>query len=85
MITGDVSGAPGGQWESQGFPGAHGGSLWGPRRARGAFRVGVFDTLSDSIQYLNFPKKRFIQFSIQYCFTQDSIQNVIKLKEKSAD
>ena len=44
-------------------------------------RVGVFDTLSDSIQYLNFAKKWFIQFSIQYCFTQDSIQNIIQFKK----
>ena len=37
----------------------------------------VGDTQSDSIQYLNFAKKLFIQYSIQYCFTQDSIQNII--------
>ena len=43
--------------------------------------VGVFDTLSDSIQCLNFAKKRFIQYSIQYCFTQDSIQNIIQFKK----
>ena len=41
----------------------------------------VNDTQSDSIQYLNFAKKWFIQ----YCFTQDSIQNIIQLKKKSAD
>ena len=29
--------------------------------------LGVFDTLSDSIQCLNFAKKWFIQYSIQYC------------------
>ena len=46
--------------------------------------IGVFDTLSDSIQYLNFAKKSFIQYSIQYCFTQDSIQNIIQFKENSA-
>ena len=45
----------------------------------------VFDTLSDSIQCLNFANKLFIQFLIQYCFTQDSIQNIIQLKKKSAD
>ena len=45
----------------------------------------VNDTQSDSIQYLNFAKKWFIQFSIQYCFTQDSIQNIIQFKKKSAD
>ena len=44
----------------------------------------VSDTLSDSIQCLNFAKKRFIQYSIQYCFNQDSIQNIIQLK-KSVD
>ena len=45
----------------------------------------VNDTQSDSIQYLNFAKKWFIQYSIQYCFTQDSIQNIIQFKKKSAD
>ena len=45
----------------------------------------VNDTQSDSIQYLNFAKKWFIQYSIQYCFTQDSIQNIIQFKENSAD
>ena len=39
--------------------------------------IGVFDTLSDSIQCLNFAKTLFIQYLIQYCFTQDSIQNNI--------
>ena len=29
--------------------------------------LGVFDTLSDSIRCLNFAKKWFIQYSIQYC------------------
>ena len=47
--------------------------------------VGVFDTLSDSIQCLNFAKVWFIQYSIQYRFTQDSIQNIIQFKENSAD
>ena len=47
--------------------------------------VGVFDTLSDLIQYLNFTKKLFIQYLIQYCFTQDSIQNIIQFKKDSAD
>ena len=37
----------------------------------------VPDTQSDSIQFLNFAKKRFIQ----YFFTQDSIQNIIQLKK----
>ena len=45
----------------------------------------VGDTQSDSIQCLNFAKKWFIQYSIQYCFTQDSIQNIIQLKKRSAD
>ena len=45
----------------------------------------VSDTQSDSIQSLNFAKKWFIQYLIQYCFTQDSIQNIIQLKEYSAD
>ena len=47
--------------------------------------IGVSDTLSDSIQCLNFAKKWFIQYSIQYCFTQDSIQNIIQFKINSAD
>ena len=41
----------------------------------------VGDTQSDSIQYLNFAKKLFIQYSIQYLFTQDSIQTIIQLKK----
>ena len=45
----------------------------------------VSDTQSDSIQFLNFAKKLFIQYSIQYCFAQDSIQNIIQFKKKSAD
>ena len=48
-------------------------------------KLGVSDTLSDSIQCLNFAKKRFIQYSIQYCFTPDSIQNIIQFKNNSAD
>ena len=47
--------------------------------------VVVNDTQSDSIQYLNFAKKWFIQYSIQYCFTQDSIQNIIQFKINSGD
>ena len=43
------------------------------------------DTLSNPIQCLNFAKKWFIQYSIQYCFTQYSIQNIIQLKKNSAD
>ena len=43
------------------------------------------DTQIDSIQYLNFAKKWFIQYSIQYCFTQDSIQNIIQFKINSGD
>ena len=42
----------------------------------------VNDTQSDSIQYLNFAKKWFIQYSIQYCFTQDSIQNIIQFNSQ---
>ena len=42
--------------------------------------IGVFDTLSDSIQCLNFAKKWFIQYLIQYSFTQDSIQNITQFK-----
>ena len=38
--------------------------------------VVVSDTQSYSIQFLNFAKKWFIQYSIQYCFAQDSIQNI---------
>ena len=36
---------------------------------------------SDQIQSLNFAKKWFIQYLFQYCFTQDSIQNIIQLKK----
>ena len=32
-----------------------------------------------------FYQKWFIQYSIQYCFTQDSIQNIIQFKKNSAD
>ena len=45
----------------------------------------VGDTQSDSIQYLNFAKKWFIQYLIQYCFTKDSIQNIIQFKINSDD
>ena len=45
----------------------------------------VNDTQSNSIQYLNFAKKWFIQYSIQYCFTQDSIQNIIQFKISFGD
>ena len=45
----------------------------------------VGDTQSDSIQYLNIAKKWFIQYLIQVCFTQDSIQNIIQLKKNCAD
>jgi len=48
-------------------------------------QIGVSDTLSDSFQCLDFAKKWFIQYSIQYCFTQDSIQNIIQFKKNSAD
>merc|ERR1711884_887384 len=48
-------------------------------------RVVVNVTQSDSIQYLNFAKKSFIQYSIQYCFTQDSIQNIIQFKINSGN
>ena len=47
--------------------------------------VVVADTQSDSVQCLNFAKKWFIQYLIQYCFTQDSIQNIIQFQKKSAD
>ena len=47
--------------------------------------LGVSDTQIDSIQYLNFAKKLFIQYSIQYCFTRHSIQNIIQFKINSAD
>ena len=47
------------------------------------FQIVVSDTQSDSIQCLNFAKKWFIQYSIQYCFTQDSIQNIIQFKINS--
>ena len=51
------------------------------RLHRKHFQIVVNDTQSDSIQYLNFAKKWFIQYSIQYCFTQDSIQNIIQFKK----
>ena len=44
-------------------------------------RNSVGDTQSVSIQCLNFAKKWFIQYLIQYCVTQDSIQNIIQLKK----
>ena len=47
--------------------------------------VVVGDTQSDSIQYLNFAKKWLIQYSIQYCYTQDSIQNIIQFKINSGN
>ena len=47
--------------------------------------VVVGDTQTDSIQCLNFAKKWFIQYLIQYRFTQNSIQNIIQFKENSAD
>ena len=43
------------------------------------YHIGVFDTLSDSIQ--SFAKKWFIQYLIQSCFTQGSIQNIIQSKK----
>ena len=49
------------------------------------WELGLGDTQSDSIQCLNFAKKWFIQYSIQYCFTQDSIQNIIQFKINSCD
>ena len=54
----------------------------GPISSKPGTGLVVADTQSDSIQCLK--KKRFFQYSIQYCFTQDSIQNIIQLK-KSAD
>ena len=42
--------------------------------------VGVGDTQSDSIQCLNFAKKWFIQYSIQYCFQFNSKYYQIKKK-----
>ena len=63
-------------------------TLWVNKKAvlrAPVLEIGVFDTLSDSIQCLNFAKKLFIQYSIQYRFTQDSIQNIIQFKKKSAD
>ena len=47
--------------------------------------IGVFHTLSDSNQCLNFAKIWSIQYSIQYCFSQDSIQNIIQFKKQPAD
>ena len=55
------------------------------RNNRNYCRLGVGDNQSDSIQCLNFAKKWFVQYLIQYCFTQDSIQNIIQFQKKSAD
>ena len=49
------------------------------------FTVVVGDSQYNSIQYLNFAKQLFIQYSIQYCFNQGSIQNIIQFKINSAD
>ena len=43
------------------------------------------DTQSDSIQCLSFAKKGFIQYSIQYCSNQDSIQNIFQFKINCGD
>ena len=61
--------------------------LWMERTGLPSCLLGIVvnDTQSDSIQYLNFAKKWFIQYSIQYCFTQDSIQNIIQFKINSGD
>ena len=48
-------------------------------------QLGVGDNLSDSIQCLNFAKKWFIRYSIQYCFSLDLIQNIIQFKINSGD
>ena len=53
----------------------------GPISSKPGTGLVVADTQSDSIQCLNFAKKLFIQYWIQYCFTQDSIQNTIQLKK----
>ena len=53
----------------------------GPISSKPGTGLVVADTQSDSIQCLNFAKKWFFQYSIQYCFTQDSIQNIIQLKK----
>ena len=45
----------------------------------------VGDTQSDSIQCLNFAEKWIIQYLIQYCFTQDSNQNIIQFKIHSSN
>ena len=55
------------------------------RNNRNYCRLGVGDNQSDSIQCLNFAKKWFIQYLIQYCITQGSIQNIIQFKQNSAD
>ena len=41
--------------------------------------------MNESYFELIFAKKWFIQYSIQYCFTQDSIQNIIQFKNNSTD
>ena len=42
-----------------------------PQSVSDLARLGMFDTLSDSIQSVNFANKSFIQYFIfQYCFTQ---------------
>ena len=48
--------------------------------------VGVGDTQSDSIQCLNFAQKKwFIHYLIQYCFSLDSIQNIVRFEINSGD
>ena len=42
----------------------------------------VADTQSDSIQCLNFAKKWFLQYLIQYSFTQDTIQKIIQINSQ---
>ena len=56
--------------------------LLSPTFAEGQGYLVVGDTQSDSIQYLNFAKKWSIQYSIQYCCTKDSIQNIIQFFKK---
>ena len=58
-----------------------------PNLLSGGYRTDIVvgNTQSDSIQYLNFVKKWFIQYSIQYHITHDSIKNIIQFKENSAE
>ena len=47
----------------------------GPISSKPGTGLVVADTQSDSIKCLNFAQRLFIQYSMQYCFNKDSIEN----------